>query len=288
MRGSLKGGEQATGVNPHNIVWIFCTARSGSTWVRGMLDDLLDGEVWEEPKVGRLFGEFYARAKPTQLGRTNYVFGEPTREAWTGALRDFVLRTAWASHPSVTPERYLIVKEPGGAVGAPLLMAALPESRMVLLVRDPRDFAASVLDATRKGGWMQEGMDEWAKRDLDSEKDVQRYLKALSRQYVRQISNGKKAFDDHDGRKIMVRYDDLRTGTLDTMRDLCAALELPVADKRLTVVVDKHSWENIPQSERGEGKFYRKATSGGWREDLTPEQAKIVEDITAPLIGLFL
>jgi hypothetical protein len=285
LRGGLGGSEQATGINPENVVWIFCTARSGSTWMRSMLDDLLDGEVWEEPKVGRLFGEFYSGAKPTQLGRTNYVLGEPTREAWTGALRDFVLRTAWASHPSVTPERYLIVKEPGGAVGAPLLMAALPESRMVLLVRDPRDFAASVLDATRRGGWMQEGMDEWARRDLDSDKDVQRYLRALSRQYVRQMGNGKKALDDHDGRKVMVRYDDLRTHTLGTMRDLCAALELPVTEQRLAQVVDRHSFENIPQRERGEGKFYRKATSGGWKDDLTPEQAKIVEDITAPLIN---
>ena len=287
MRGGLEGGEQTTGVNPENVIWIFCTARSGSTWMRTMLADLLDGEVWEEPKVGRLFGEFYARAKPTQLGRTNYVLGEPTREAWTRALRDFVLRTAWASHPSVTPERYLTVKEPGGAVGAPLLRAALPESRMVLLVRDPRDFAASVLDATRKGGWMQEGMDEWARKDLDSEKDVQRYLRALSRQYVRQMSNGKKAFDDHDGPKIMIKYDDLRTDTLRTMRDLCSALELPVTEQTLAQVVDKHSFENIPQRERGEGKFYRKATSGGWKDDLTPEQAKIVEDITAPLIEEF-
>jgi hypothetical protein len=285
LRGGLEGTEQATGVNPENVVWIFCTARSGSTWMRSMLDDLVDGEVWEEPKVGRLFGEFYSRAKPTQLGRTNYVLGEPTREAWTGALRDFVLRTAWASHPSVTPERYLIVKEPGGAVGAPLLMAALPESRMVLLVRDPRDFAASVLDATMKSGWMQEGMDEWARRELDSEKDVQRYLRALSRQYVRQMGNGKRAFDAHEGRKIMVRYDDLRTRTLGTMRDLCVALELPVTEQRLAQVVEKHSFENIPQRERGEGKFYRKATSGGWKDDLTPEQAKIVEDITGPLIN---
>ena len=282
--GGPERGGQATGVNPANVVWIFCTARSGSTWLRSMLGDLVDGEVWEEPKVGRLFGEFYARAKPTQLGRTNYVLGDPTREAWTGALRDFVLRTAWASHPAVTPERFLIVKEPGGAVGAPLLMAALPESRMVLLVRDPRDFAASVLDATRKGGWLQEGMDEWARRDLDSEKDVQRYLKALSRQYVRQMSHGKKAFDDHEGRKIMVRYDDLRTNTLRAMRDVREALELPVDENRLAEIVGKHSWENIPQRERGEGKFYRKATSGGWREDLTPDQAKIVEGITAPLI----
>jgi hypothetical protein len=101
------------------------------------------------------------------------------------------------------------------------------------------------------------------------------------------MGNGKKAFDEHDGRKIMVKYDDLRMRTLDTMRDLCAALELPVTEQRLAEVVDKHSFENIPQRERGEGKFYRKATSGGWKDDLTPEQAKIVEDITAPLIHEF-
>ena len=168
-----------------------------------------------------------------------------------------------------------------------MLMAALPQSRMVLLVRDPRDFAASVLDATRKGGWMQEGMDEWARRDLDTEKDVQRYLKGLSRQYVRQMGNGKKAFDEHNGLKILVKYDALRTNTLDTMRELCTALELPVDEQKLAEVVDKHSFENIPQRERGEGKFYRKAISGGWKEDLTAEQAQIVEDITAPLIEEF-
>jgi hypothetical protein len=75
LRGGPEVNEHTTGVNPENVVWIFCTARSGSTWLRSMLDDLLDGEVWEEPKVGRLFGEFYARAKPTQLSRTNYVLG---------------------------------------------------------------------------------------------------------------------------------------------------------------------------------------------------------------------
>jgi hypothetical protein len=90
LRGSLKGSEQPTSVNPENMIWIFCTARSGSTWLKSMFNELVEGEVWEEPKVGRLFGEFYsryAREKPNQLGRVNYVLGDPTREAWTKALR---------------------------------------------------------------------------------------------------------------------------------------------------------------------------------------------------------
>ena len=47
-------------------------------------------------------------------------------------------------------------------------------------------------------------------------------------------------------------------------------------------MVEKHSWENIPEEEKGEGKFYRKATPGGWREDLTPGQVEMVEEHHRP------
>jgi hypothetical protein len=51
--------------------------------------------------------------------------------------------------------------------------------------------------------------------------------------------------------------------------------------------VEKHAWENVPKDETGEGRFYRKASPGGWREDLSPEQAAAVERITAPLLEEF-
>jgi hypothetical protein len=60
-----------------------------------------------------------------------------------------------------------------------------------------------------------------------------------------------------------------------------------VDEEELARVVHKHSWENIPPEKRGEGKFYRKATPGGWQEDLTPEQVETVERITAPLLRTF-
>jgi hypothetical protein len=104
---------------------------------------------------------------------------------------------------------------------------------------------------------------------------------------VRQMSNGKKAFDSHEGRKVLLKYDDLRDDTSGTMRRLCAALAIPLDERRLARAVGRHSWEKIPEREKGAGKFYRKATSGGWREDLTEEQARIVGDITAPLLEEF-
>jgi hypothetical protein len=57
-----------------------------------------------------------------------------------------------------------------------------------------------------------------------------------------------------------------------------------VNEGELVRAVEKHSWENIPAKKKGGGKFYRKATPGGWQEDLTPRQIEQVERITAPLL----
>ncbi|BBL80629.1 sulfotransferase [Rubrobacter xylanophilus] len=271
------------------IIWIFCTARSGSTWVRAMLADLLPCEVWEEPKIGQLFGEFYERAQKGQLGSKNFVLGDPTRAVWTEAVRRFALETAFASNPSITPERYLLVKEPDGAVGAPILMEALPESRMILLVRDPRDVVASALDATGEGAWMYERMDAdlRRRRSRHEARGLAAYVRARANVYRRQIGNAKRAYEAHDGPKTLVRYEDLRAGTTSVMRRVLTELGLPFGEAALARVVERHSWENVPDSEKGSGKFYRKAKPGGWREDLTPEQIEIVEEITAPLLKEF-
>jgi hypothetical protein len=60
-----------------------------------------------------------------------------------------------------------------------------------------------------------------------------------------------------------------------------------VEEEELAKVVEKRSWENIPEEERGEGKRRRKATPGAWREDLTPQQSEAVERITASLLNEF-
>jgi hypothetical protein len=105
--------------------------------------------------------------------------------------------------------------------------------------------------------------------------------------YVEQIEKTRQAYDAHRVRKVQVRYEDLRADTLGTMKPIYSTLRLPVDDEELARAVEKHSWENIPEEEKGPGKIRRKAKPGGWREDLTPKQVEIVERITAPLIEEF-
>jgi hypothetical protein len=105
--------------------------------------------------------------------------------------------------------------------------------------------------------------------------------------YLQHVGSARRAYEAHEGRKVVVRYEDLRVDTLGTIKRMYGELDVPVEEPRLAKAVEKHSWDNIPEEEKGQGKFYRKATPEAWREDLTRRQVKIVERITAPLLEEF-
>jgi len=279
-------GTEASGINPGNIVWIFGSGRSGSTWLSSMMGDIEGHALWGEPWVGALFGNYYYRGVAERKHKTPHFIMGRHREAWIGSIRHFVLDGAWANFPAFPQDGYLIIKEPNGSIGAPLLMEALPESRMVLLVRDPRDVVASAMDARSEGGWNYERNKKLylEGRMKPSSKDPDAFAEGRAKRYLEGMGKAKEAYDAHRGRKALVKYEDLRADALGTMKRMYSELEIGVDEEELGRVVEKHSWENIPEDKKGEGKFYRKASPGGWREDLTPEQAEIVERVTAPLL----
>lgn len=285
---SFAARSRVGGVEPANMVWIFGTGRSGSTWLRSMMGEMSGHVVWEEPLVGRLFGAFYGKTQKENFLRSDFIMGDPIRKGWVRSIRNFVLDGAQYAHPLLNSGHHLVIKEPNGSIGAPLIMEALPESRMILLVRDPRDVAASALDATREGSWLHDWADKgrW-KEDALADKNPNALVKMRSNKYLAQIGAAKQAYDAHRGPKTLVRYEELRADAFGAMKRLYAGLGIPFDEEELARAVNKHSWENLPEKEKGEGKFYRKATPGGWREDLTPRQIEIVKNITAPLLEEF-
>jgi hypothetical protein len=288
LANSPRGDAQDRRVRPENVVWIFGSGRSGSTWLRSMMAEMEGHRVWEEPMVGQLFGVFHRQAQEGQLKSANFIMGEPTRKGWMRSIRNFVLDGAMYANPRLRPDDILVVKEPNGSTGAPLLMEALPESRMILLVRDPRDVAASVLDGARKGSWLYERKDKgrWKENAL-ADTNPEAITRRRANMYMTQVGHAREAYEAHGGPKVLVRYEELRADTLGTMQRIYSELGMDADEDEVARAVEKHAWENIPEEDKGEGKFYRKATPGGWREDLTPKQAGIVEKITAPLLKEF-
>jgi sulfotransferase family protein len=280
-------GTQTGSVKPENIVWIFGSPKTGSTWLSWMMEELEGHAVWREPYVGQLFGRLYHNwVGERHFESKHFILGGPQKESWLNSVRSFVLSEANARFPEVANGGYLVVKEPNGSLGAPLLMEALPESRMIFLIRDPRDVAASHVDSSRKGSYMYERR-KGGKQAARFEMQADDLVNDMATKYLQNVGNAKKAYDAHKGPKVLVRYEELRSDTLGTMKRIYSTLGIGVDQAQLEQVVNKHSWENIPEDQKGQGKFYRKATPGGWREDLTPEQAEIIEKVTAPLLKEF-
>jgi hypothetical protein len=280
--------EAGEGLRTANVVWIFCVARSGSTWLASIMGEMKGAAVWKEPRVGHLFGEFYENNPKAKTESANFIMGAPAKPAWISSIRHFVLTRARYGFPTLGPDDFLVVKEPGGGVGAPFLMEALPESRMILLVRDPRDVVSSSLDATREGSWQKEQRHAAGSgRKSLTAKQPDAVVKRSARKYLRNMGRAREAFDAHRGPKALVRYEDLLADTLGAMKRVYSELGMEAGADTLARAVEKHSWEAIPEDMKGQGKFYRKASPGGWQEDLTIRQVEIVEEITAPLLDAY-
>jgi hypothetical protein len=286
-KGTSNQGEGG-GIRPENLVWIFGAARTGSTWLGSMMADLDGHDWWHEPLVGHLFGHLLHERAGRRRDDDHFILGGP-RELWLYPVRAFVLDSAGNRFPAVAEGGYLVIKEPHGSEGAPLLMEALPESRMILLVRDPRDVVASRMDLARKGSVSRQAMRRRGeeKKNLAADERPDEFVENQARRYLRHIEFVKLAYDAHEGPKAQLRYEDLRADTLGEMKRLYSALQIPVDEQDLGRAVRRHSWENIPERKKGKGKFRRKATPGGWTRDLTPQQIAAVEKITAPLLEEF-
>ena len=283
-----EGGEDRHGLEPENVVWIFGTGRSGNTWLTAMMESA-GHAVWKEPAIGRLFGEFYYHgARKNQRENAKFVMGDPRKDLWLGSIRRFVLEGARGRFPELSGRNYLVVKEQVGSLGAPLLLGALPESRTILLVRDPRDVVASWLDGATGSGWHQKRVARKDPRLVPrADEDPTAYVDQQARHYLERVGHAAEAYDAHKGPKTLVRYEELRADALGTMRRIHSELGMGVEEERLKRAVEEHSWERIPEEEKGEGKFYRKATPGSWHDDLTAEQVQIVEETTRPLLERF-
>lgn len=296
LRGGAEAGIKLGNIDPHNIVWILGSPRTGSTWLSQILGEPEGHAEWREPFFGVVLGFRNNLAHREYVNSNQFLLGEPHRDVWVRSMRNLFLDVGRSKFPNIAPKHHLIVKEPNGSISAPLILEAFPESKLVFLMRDSRDVVASLLDAARKGSWY--GYDKFeasvAAAVLDGggaaghRPDDDEFVERLAKNYVANVGAVEEAYAGHpDGSKVLVRYEDLREDPSKQVARICDALRIEVGRSQLEQAVKKHSWENIPEGKRGRGKFHRRAVPGGWREDLTPEQAKLVERITAPLLDRF-
>lgn len=274
------------------VVWIMGSPRTGSTWLVNLLGTILDAGVVDEPLIGTHLGtpDSAVTARPGEpdggllsdrfAGRPDYVFADAHADVWVPALRDLVLRRLAAGLPAGRDRGLVLVKEPNGSLGAPLLLRCLPGSRLLFLVRDGRDVVDSFLDGL-DGGWMSDsfGIDL---ADYGGRRGV---LASRARRWVQDTAAVQRAHDAHPPHlRTVARYEELLADPVGELAILVRWLGRPVDRERIDEVVERLDRDRVPAEHRGAGRFVRAATPGLWREHTDPDEQDLLEQIMGPTL----
>ena len=298
------------------IVWIWTTARSGSTWLLRMLahplklvDSSQDSEdllgfvaprTWQGtvdaipvdttfvsnhlmPLSGQ--ADYTDDLSPitfsSALGlrnRGNYFFSPKYEDAWRPELRRMML-VRFHRLVERTAERYpvdspsVLLKEVAGAHAAPFVMSMFPRSKLVFLIRDGRDVVDSQTAANQPGGWMP--VKGWTTAEERHE-----FIRRRGRTWVGDVASIERAYERHQPElRRIVRYEDLLGSPAESLEALVAWLGLRRSRQWVERSVEANAFESVASEQKGPKKFFRSATPGAWRDNMSDEEAATLEEI---------
>jgi hypothetical protein len=210
--------------------------------------------------------------------RGNYFFSSKYEDVWRPEWRRLML-VRFHRLIERTVERYearsplVILKEVAGAHAAPLVMSMFPRSKMVFLVRDGRDVVDSQTAANQPGTWLP--VSGWRTPEERLE-----FVRRWARSWVGDMASIERAFAAHPAAlRRMVRYEDLLASPAEHVGPLAAWLGLDRDKRWLEETVEANAFDSIAPEQKGPKKFFRSATPGAWRQNMTDEEATTLESV---------
>lgn len=196
-----------------------------------------------------------------------------TRDEFISKLKDYAVDLLGPMIDELKSGNIFIEKSSSHAIVLNTIQEILPESKIINIIRDPRDVVASWLAASRT----------WAKRkEAKSAHELATFWKEC-------ILCTEKAKLKYTSNKFLeLRYEILLTDTFEVLSDILRFLGFSIDKKKLKKVIQDHQIEKMKKGvgyqklvAKGEiggkkGKvwnepkgFFRKGKIGSWKEDLT-------------------
>lgn len=267
-----------------NLVWIFASPRSGTTWLSSQLLSH-DTEIFGEPLIGshladsRELGRTFIRRYEEQSAREHYFFCDQYKHAWQPFVRKLILSRIHAQFQTLdTP---IVVKEPNGSMAADMISQCLPNSKIIVLVRDGRDVLNSKITALSKGGYA-EKMSGGKFKPLSGQRR-RNHLLLSAREWVKLVEVLQDTYNNHNTKlRTFLKYEDLIQDTKPILRELYQFIGVDIPEERLNSIVETTNAKNMGSSNKGIGTTVQFATSGVWKERFSQEEVALIEDIISP------
>jgi hypothetical protein len=268
-----------------NIVWLFGSRRSGTSWLGNQLLSV-NTVYFHEPNIT----PHLAPEGNFGLGRverlvdytkrfawTDYFFSDNYKATWQYYLKKLILYRIYAKTRDFNQK--VIIKEPSSGEGASdILSTCTPLSKIIIMLRDGRDIINSHLDARQKGGWLVTGPSSV----IEGERARLRFIEYQANIWVKQMKLLMKTFEFHSkDLRLIIKYEDLRARTFEVLHRVYNFLDIEVSDEKLKRLVTKYSYENIPEDWKGNGKFIGNASPGKWKNTFDENEKEIMRNIMA-------
>ena len=290
-----------------NSVWVYSTARSGSSWLSQ--DILCHGQgvrSMDEPGIGRLFApvdwvaeRFYDLAHKDAYAQSgldyetrakarlnvgfippferSFMFGGQENSIWSQQnypLYLDLIRTTMFQHVlhewGVIDYRTIVFKMPNDSHAADVVMQALPKAFMLLLMRDGRDV-------------MKSRFSPFASPDLATTTDPALRLHAIAfyaHLWNFQVDIMQSAFVAHaPERKLLLHYEELRVTPTAQLRVMFDKIGMKISDAALDELVSRTRLENIPDAQKGPDKPRQTGQIGKYANVFSQAEIELMEAI---------
>ena len=273
----------------HNLSFIVGCPRSGTTWLQRLLlchpkvhsgqeTDLFDMFIGPQLKSWRSLLNYELSGRPVGLP---CYFRE---HEYLAILRRYMLELLEPMIGNLKEGEIFVEKTPSHALFIPEIMEMLPESRIIHILRDPRDVVASLLAASKSWG------KHWAPKDATS-------AAHMWVQHVQAVQKSSSALPKDKFYEL--RYEDLCASTEGVLNNLCQFLGLEWDEAGLKSAIAENEIEiaeitggtNIPiggelasmlgpVASEPQG-FIRK---DAWEKDLSREDITSVLRVAGPIM----
>jgi len=296
-----------------NIVWLFGSRRSGTTWLGEQLLSF-NSHYLHEPDITvhlelpmAQSGKNFNRRIDARKNIEGYFFSEKYKNTWSYYLGKLILYRIYAqiqdipnnestqdeiknnelfensssNIPDLNLSKKIIIKEPSTLLDASdIISQSLPQSKIIVMLRDGRDVIDSFVDSRSKGGWQANNPESV----LKPEQRIP-FIERRARLWINQTRNLISAYDNHNEKlRFLIKYEDLRYNTYEELKKMYNFIGIEIPNSELEKLTSKFTFENIPENEKGPGKRNRSGTPGKWENNFSEKEKKKMNEILMPTL----
>jgi hypothetical protein len=273
-----------TSGSDYRKLFIVGCPRSGTTWVQLLLSQLPTVATAPETQIFAYYLEHFrrqwriehegpGRKLQGQAGLSRLLSEEEFLDLCRGSAR-MVLDKIAARNPSAS---VVCEKSPKHALQTEFIQRVFPDAFFLHVIRDPRDTAASLLAAGRSWGL------GWAPRNSIE----------AARMWTQHVESARAVAGSARYREV--QYEALKDDAPGVLGGVLEWLEIPEPVGVCQSAADACEMKKLQKVESGSAlpipgskspkDFFRKGSVGGWEEDLTPLEVRIVEHLTSNLMA---